>query len=84
MIFKSLLTKDKEKYNMIIIWISFGFVSFMVSSSYSIDLKFWILIGLIVNNFQIDKDKKHFHLKYMKINSQTNKGGSNKGDEPIS
>lgn len=50
LIFKSLLVKDREKYNMIIIWLSLGFVHLMVSGSYITDIKFWILMGLITNS----------------------------------
>ncbi|MCP3029528.1 O-antigen ligase family protein [Halobacillus sp. A5] len=49
MIIKSLLTKDREKYNMLIIWINLGFVHLMVSQTYLTDIKFWVLIGLIIN-----------------------------------
>lgn len=50
LIFKILLIKDREKYNMIIIWLSLGFVHLMVSSSYLTDIKFWIFMGLIMNS----------------------------------
>ena len=49
LILRLLLVKDKEKYNMLIIWLSLGFVHLMVSSSYLIDIKFWILMGFITN-----------------------------------
>ena len=49
-ILKVFLIKDKEKYNMFIIWISLGFVHLMVSSSYLTDLKFWILMGFITGH----------------------------------
>lgn len=47
---KSLATKSTDEYNMIIIWISLGFVHLMVSSSYLIDLKFWIFSGIVINS----------------------------------
>jgi hypothetical protein len=50
LILKSLLTRNTEKYSMVIIWLSLGFVHLMVSSSYLIDIKFWILLGIIVNS----------------------------------
>lgn len=49
LVIKSLLTKDKEKYDLTIMWLSLGFVHLMVSSSYLIDIKFWILMGLLMN-----------------------------------
>lgn len=49
LILKALITKDKEKYNMFIIWASLGFVHLMVSNSYLIDFRFWIFLGLIIN-----------------------------------
>lgn len=48
-ILRGLLSKSKAKYNMLIMWISPGFVHLMVSGSYFIDMKFWILIGLSMN-----------------------------------
>lgn len=35
--------------NIIIIWISLGFVHLFISSSYLIEMKFWIFIGLLIN-----------------------------------
>lgn len=55
LIIKSLFIKDKERYDLIIIWLSLGFVHLMVSSSYLIDIKFWIFLGLIIN---LLKEKK--------------------------
>jgi hypothetical protein len=49
LIIKSLFIKGKENYDLIIMWLSLGFVHLMVSSSYLIDIKFWIFIGLIMN-----------------------------------
>jgi len=46
-VIKSLLREKSRKYNIIIIWISIGFIHLLVSSSYLIDFKFWIMIGLI-------------------------------------
>lgn len=43
---KSLFIKDIEKYNIIIIWISIGFLHLLVSSSYLTNFKFWIYLGL--------------------------------------
>ncbi|WP_242302228.1 O-antigen ligase [Bacillus cereus group sp. BfR-BA-01423] len=48
LILKSLLVNDKKKYSMVIIWLSLGFVQLMISSSYLIDINFWILLGLLV------------------------------------
>lgn len=52
LVLKSLLTKNFKKYNMIIIWLSIGFVHLFVSGSYLIDFKFWILLGLLTRNFK--------------------------------
>lgn len=49
-IYESVIVKDIKKYNMHIIWVSLGFVHLFVSSSYLIDFKFWIMLGLILNN----------------------------------
>lgn len=48
-VIKSLSCKETEKYNMITIWVSIGFVHLLVSSSYLIDFKFWIFIGLALS-----------------------------------
>ena len=45
-VIKSLFIKDVNKYSMVIIWLSIGFVHLLVSSSYLIDFKFWIFIGI--------------------------------------
>jgi hypothetical protein len=45
---------------MTIIWISLGFVHLMVSSSYIVDMKFWIMVGLLANS-GIWKRKKTFY-----------------------
>lgn len=39
----------KEKNNMVMIWLCLGFVHLMVSGSYLTEMKFWILLGLLVN-----------------------------------
>ena len=46
LLFTLLLTTDRERYNMYITWIALGFVPLMVSSSYLININFWILLGL--------------------------------------
>jgi len=45
---RSVLTKNTKNYHLIIIWISLGFIHLMVSSSYITDIKFWILLGLLI------------------------------------
>ena len=50
LIAKNLLTKDSERYNMIIIWISLGLVPLIVSGSYLTNTNFWILLGLMASN----------------------------------
>jgi len=50
LIIKSLIINNIENYNVIITWLSIGLVHLMVSSSYLIDMKFWIFLGLLVSN----------------------------------
>lgn len=57
LILKVLFVKDKERYSIVIIWMSLGFVHLMVSSSYLIDLKFWIFLGLITKSLTYRKSK---------------------------
>ena len=52
LIISSLFTKEDKRYNMIIIWISVGFVHLFVSGSYLIEFKFWILLGLVSQNYK--------------------------------
>lgn len=59
----SLLTKNMEKYNMLIIWLSLGFTHLMVSSSYLLDYRFWIFIGLVLNNLTTNRSKKFLSLQ---------------------
>lgn len=58
-----LFVKDIKKYNMVIIWLSIGLVHLLVSSSYLIDFKFWISIGLLA---RISKNKKTGEKEYEK------------------
>lgn len=51
-IIKSLIFKDVKTYNMVIIWLSIGFVSLFVSGSYLTDFKFWIMLGLLLGKLQ--------------------------------
>ena len=44
---KRLMTDDILRYEMTAIWMSLGFVPFQVSSSYLINIKFWIFLGLL-------------------------------------
>ena len=49
LIIKALIIKDRDKYNLIIIWMSLGFVHLMVSGSYLTDINFWIFLGLMIS-----------------------------------
>lgn len=49
LIINSIFTKNIFKYNMTIIWLSIGFVHLMVSSSYWVDIRFWIFLGVLIN-----------------------------------
>ncbi len=51
MIVSIFFVKNMEIYNLLIIWISLGFVSLFVSGSYLTDLGFWTLLGLLINAF---------------------------------
>ncbi len=48
-IFKTLLSKDKYKANLALIWLCIGFVPLIVSGSYLIEFQFWIFIGIALN-----------------------------------
>jgi O-antigen ligase len=50
--FKTLFSKNKEVSNFIAIWFSIGFIHLMVSSSYLIDFKFWVFIGLAIKGIK--------------------------------
>jgi hypothetical protein len=52
---KLLFVKDMNLYNMMIIWISLGFVSLLVSGSYLIDVNFWTLLGLIISQLTMNR-----------------------------
>lgn len=53
MILFALKTQDAKRQTMIIIWLCLGLVPLFVSSSYLIEFKFWILMGLVVQSIQI-------------------------------
>ena len=55
MIVRSLIKSDRDEYSMLIIWLSLGFIHIMVSSSYLIDLKFWIFMGLVTSRLYFKK-----------------------------
>ena len=52
---KLLFVKEMNVYNMIIIWVSFGFVSLLVSGSYLIDVNFWTLLGLMISQLTMNR-----------------------------
>ncbi|MBU8906551.1 O-antigen ligase family protein [Desertibacillus haloalkaliphilus] len=58
LILKSLFVKDSHKYSMIIIWLSLGLIPLMVSSSYLININFWIFLGLVLNYCFIKRNSK--------------------------
>ncbi len=47
---KSLFSKNESYLDIILIWSSIGFIHLFISSSYLIDFKFWIFIGVLFNN----------------------------------
>jgi len=48
-IIKALLQKNSLNYSIIAIWLCIGFVHFMVSNSYIVDMRFWIFLGVLLN-----------------------------------
>lgn len=57
MILFTLKTEDTKKQSMIIIWFCIGFVPLFISSSYLIEFKFWILMGLVAQSVKFRKYK---------------------------
>lgn len=49
LIFRSLISNNFKKYDLVTFWLSFGFIHLMVSGSYLTDMRFWIFIGLLIN-----------------------------------
>lgn len=51
-------------YNLIVLWMSLGFVHLMVSSSYITDIKFWIFLGVLLSAFKklTKKNKEKINL----------------------
>lgn len=54
-IMKALFIKNRQKYNIFIIWMSLGAVQLIVSSSYLINIKFWIFFGVLLNILFLNK-----------------------------
>lgn len=50
--YKVIKLKNKDDNNLMIIWISIGLVPLLVSGSYLTDFKFWIFLGLGLNNIK--------------------------------
>ena len=48
---KSLIINSYNNYNIVIFWLSVGFIHLFVSSSYLTDIKFWVMLGIIVRQF---------------------------------
>ena len=46
---KNIVTRNKIKYDMLAIWTGLGLMPLMVSSSYLINLNFWVLLGLLMS-----------------------------------
>ena len=55
---RALMAKDLKRYEMLIVWMCLGFVPLQVSSSYLINMNFWILLGLILRGRMLVKVKK--------------------------
>lgn len=70
----NLFFNNNDKYNMAIIWLSLGFVHLMVSSSYLIDIKFWIFLGILVN--QLLRNNKQVEYAQQKNSNIYRKRGS--------
>ena len=59
LIINSIISKDTIEYDIVIIWLSIGFVHLMLSSSYWIDFRFWAFLGILINLNR----KKYFRKK---------------------
>ena len=57
-IIHKLIVRKHQEYNILVIWISLGLVSFLYSGSYLTDYSFWIFMGVLFNN-QL-KDQIHY------------------------
>jgi O-antigen ligase len=53
--FKTLFLSNKKVFDMISIWISIGLVHLIISSSYLLDFKFWIFLGLAIRHIRVFK-----------------------------
>ncbi|WP_373598215.1 O-antigen ligase family protein [Paraclostridium bifermentans] len=51
-IIRSLIVSNGNDYNVVIFWISVGFIHLLVSGSYLIEIKFWIMLGIITRKFK--------------------------------
>lgn len=60
---KPLFIKDTKAYNMVIIWLSIGFISLFVSGSYLADFKFWIMLGLSFKGLCLKNNRTKKELK---------------------
>ncbi|MGJ5715825.1 O-antigen ligase family protein [Staphylococcus equorum] len=55
----SLFNIKGEKKKILIIWLSIGFIHLFISSSYLIEMKFWILFGFMINILFIKQCKSY-------------------------
>lgn len=74
LIIYNLVFNNNDKYNMAIIWLSLGFIHLMVSSSYLIDIKFWIFLGILIN--QLLRNNKQVEYTQQKNSNIYRKRGS--------
>ncbi|WP_202709630.1 O-antigen ligase family protein [Sporosalibacterium faouarense] len=52
LITKTIIKRKTLRSEITLIWLSLGFIHLMVSSSYLIEMKFWILMGLIIGSIR--------------------------------
>ncbi len=58
---KDLFVKDRNKYDIFIIWLAIGFIPLFISGSYLLDSRFWILLGLSSKILKTDKGGGNYH-----------------------
>lgn len=64
--------KDHRKSHMVMIWLCLGFVHLMVSGSYLTEMKFWILLGLVIHVlFLTSKRTECIHAQKVNLESPT-------------
>lgn len=66
LVFRLLITKNKDKYSMFIIWLSLGFIPLLMSHSFITEFKFWIFLGFALQMAKIN-NTTHLNEKHQII-----------------